>query len=445
MSLGILYVNLGLLGKRKKERIFPPKLELVKIGKGVGALPEILSVSQVTLQIKRLLENEQALQQVWVSGEISNFTLHSSGHMYFTLKDEASRLRAVMFRRENQWLKFRPYDGLEVVVCGRIGVYPKNGEYQLYVDLMEAAGKGSLYLAFEQLKERLAQEGLFAPERKKPLPRLPRKIGVITSPTGAAVRDIIKILRRRHARVDILVIPAQVQGDTAPASLVAALQAAGSLRDLDLVIIGRGGGSAEELWAFNDEGVARAIAACPHPVISAVGHETDFTIADLVADLRAPTPSGAAELSVPEINELRNQIKLYTDNLHALFSRLCAQKRAQSDRLSFHPALQHPDRLILTRRQQVDEGKEELVRQMKVALQERRKDLQQKMEQLDMLSPLAVLNRGYSICFRDTDGKLVREAAEVDHGDVLRITFRRGQLRTKVEEVKKDVTTWAKK
>ena len=445
MPLGILYVNLGPLGKRKKERILPPKLEFVKVSKGVGALPEILTVSQVTLYIKRLLENEQALQQVWVSGEISNFTLHSSGHMYFTLKDEAARLRAVMFKRENQWLKFRPYNGLEVVVCGRIGVYPKNGEYQLYVDLMEAAGLGSLYLAFEQLKERLAQEGLFAPERKKPIPRLPRKIGVITSPTGAAVRDIIKVLRRRHARVDILVIPAQVQGDTAPTSLVAALHTAGSLPDLDLVIIGRGGGSAEELWAFNDEGVARAIAACPHPVISAVGHETDFTIADLVADLRAPTPSGAAELSVPEIDELRNRIKLCTDNLSALFSRLCARKRAQIDRLSFHPVLRHPARLILARRQQVDEGKEELIRRMQVALQEQRKNLQQKMEQLDIISPLAVLKRGYSICYRDADGKLVREAAEVARGDVLRINLHRGQLRTKVEEVKEDVTTWAKK
>lgn len=408
-------------------------------------MPEILTVSQVTLYIKRLLETDEALQQVWVCGEISNFTLHSSGHMYFTLKDEKARLRAVMFRRENQWLKFRPYNGLEVVVCGRIAVYPKNGEYQIYVDLMEAAGLGSLYLAFEQLKERLAHEGLFAPERKKPLPRLPRKIGVITSPTGAAVRDIIKIIRRRHPRVDILVIPAQVQGDTAPASLVAALQTAGSLPDLDVVIIGRGGGSAEELWAFNDEGVARAIAACPHPVISAVGHETDFTIADLVADLRAPTPSGAAELSVPEIGELRNRIKLCTDNLTALFSRLYARKRAQIDRLSFHPVLRHPDRLVLARRQQVDEGKEALVRRMQFVLQERRKDLEQKLAQLEMVSPLAVLNRGYSICYRDADGRVVREAAEVDPGEGLRITFRRGQIYARVETVKKDVTLWTKK
>mgnify|MGYP000890055985 CR=1 FL=1 len=404
-------------------------------------MPEILTVSQVTLYIKRLLENDGVLQQVWVGGEISNFTLHSSGHMYFTLKDETSRLRAVMFWRENQSLKFRPYDGLEVIVSGRIGVYPKSGEYQLYVDFMEVAGMGSLYLAFEQLKERLAQEGLFAPERKKPIPRLPRKIGVITSSTGAAVRDIIKILHRRHARVNILVIPAQVQGETAPASLVASLQAAGRLPDLDLVIIGRGGGSAEELWAFNDEGVARAIAACPHPVISAVGHETDFTIADLVADLRAPTPSGAAELSVPEVDELRNRIKLCTDNLNALFSRLCARKRAQIERLAFHPVLRHPDRVILARRQQVDEGKEELVDRMLAALEERRKELRRKMEQLAMVNPLAVLNRGYSLCFRETDGRLVREAAEVARGDFLRITFRRGRLRTVVEEVEEEVTT----
>jgi exodeoxyribonuclease VII large subunit len=359
--------------------------------------------------------------------------------MYFTLKDQTSRLRAVMFKRENQWLKFQPYNGLEVVAAGRIAVYQKNGEYQLYVELMEAAGLGSLYLAFEQLKARLAQEGLFAPERKRTIPLLPQKIAVITSPTGAAVRDIIRILRRRHPQVDILIIPAQVQGEMAPASLVAALQIAGSIKELDLVIIGRGGGSAEELWAFNDEGVARAIAACPHPIISGVGHETDVTITDLVADLRAPTPSGAAELSVPEVAEVASRLKLYTDNLYALFSRLCARKRANLERLVFRPVLRQPDRFISVRRQQADEGKEELIRRMQVILEDKRKVLRKELARLDALSPLAVLNRGYSICYRETDGQVVKKSADVAPGERLRVTLGRGQLRTRVEAVEEDV------
>lgn len=402
-------------------------------------MPEILSVTQVTLYLKQLVESDQALQYIWVRGEISNFTLHSSGHMYFTLKDQTSRLRAVMFKRENQWLKFQPYNGLEVVAAGRIAVYQKNGEYQLYVELMEAAGLGSLYLAFEQLKARLAQEGLFAPERKRTIPLLPQKIAVITSPTGAAVRDIIRILRRRHPQVDILIIPAQVQGEMAPASLVAALQIAGSIKELDLVIIGRGGGSAEELWAFNDEGVARAIAACPHPIISGVGHETDVTITDLVADLRAPTPSGAAELSVPEVAEVASRLKLYTDNLYALFSRLCARKRANLERLVFRPVLRQPDRFISVRRQQADEGKEELIRRMQVILEDKRKVLRKELARLDALSPLAVLNRGYSICYRETDGQVVKKSADVAPGERLRVTLGRGQLRTRVEAVEEDV------
>jgi exodeoxyribonuclease VII large subunit len=393
----------------------------------------------VTLYLKQLVESDQALQYIWVRGEISNFTLHSSGHMYFTLKDQTSRLRAVMFKRENQWLKFQPYNGLEVVAAGRIAVYQKNGEYQLYVELMEAAGLGSLYLAFEQLKARLAQEGLFAPERKRTIPLLPQKIAVITSPTGAAVRDIIRILRRRHPQVDILIIPAQVQGEMAPASLVAALQIAGSIKELDLVIIGRGGGSAEELWAFNDEGVARAIAACPHPIISGVGHETDVTITDLVADLRAPTPSGAAELSVPEVAEVASRLKLYTDNLYALFSRLCARKRANLERLVFRPVLRQPDRFISVRRQQADEGKEELIRRMQVILEDKRKVLRKELARLDALSPLAVLNRGYSICYRETDGQVVKKSADVAPGERLRVTLGRGQLRTRVEAVEEDV------
>jgi exodeoxyribonuclease VII large subunit len=403
------------------------------------AMTKIYTVSQVTFFLKNLIEKEPELQSLWISGEISNFTLHSSGHMYFTLKDQSSRLRCVMFRGENKWLKFQPHDGLEVIVFGRIAIYPKNGEYQLYVELMEAAGLGSLYLAFEQLKNRLAEEGLFDPAKKRPLPKLPRKIGVITSPTGAAVQDIIRILHRRHPRVDILLIPAQVQGETAPESLIEAINLAGRLTKLDLLIIGRGGGSAEELWAFNNEGVARAMAACPIPTISAVGHESDFTIADLVADLRAPTPSGAAELAVPEVKEIRKKINMMMDNLKSSCLRLIERKQAQIFRLKTHPALTQPERLLLSRRQQVDEAKEELIRLINRLFEEKRKTLLVEMGKLDALSPLSTLARGYSICWKDKDGAFLRDAREINPGEKVTVVLNHGQLLCTVEETREEV------
>lgn len=401
-------------------------------------MEKIFTVSQVTTYLKNLIEREPELQYLWISGEISNFTLHSSGHMYFTLKDQSSRLRAVMFRRENQRLQFEPHDGLEVLAFGRIAVYPRNGEYQLYVELLEAAGLGSLYLAFEQLKNRLAREGLFDPVKKKPLPRLARKIGVITSSTGAAVHDIIRILHRRNPRVDILIIPAQVQGELAPQSLVAAIKLAGRLGELDLVIIGRGGGSAEELWAFNDEGVARALASCPHPVISGVGHETDFTIVDLVADLRAPTPSGAAELAVPEITELRSQLRRSEETLKSAFLHTCQRKTSQLSQLTSRIAFQRPDRFLLPRRQQLDEAKEGLVRSLTSRLEQKRKLLLLRVGKLDALSPLSTLGRGYSICYKEADGTLLRMATEATVGEKVKIILSRGQLLCLVEETKRE-------
>jgi len=395
---------------------------------------KIFTVSQVTAYLKQLIEGEPELQNIWISGEISNFTRHSSGHMYFTLKDEYARIRAVMFKRENQRLPFQPHDGLEVLAYGRIAVYPKNGEYQLYVELLEGSGWGSLYLAFEQLKERLAQEGLFDLAKKKPLPPLPRKIGVITSPTGAAVHDIIRILHRRNPQVDILIIPAQVQGELAPQSLVAAIKLAGCLKDLDLVIIGRGGGSIEELWAFNDEGVARALAACPHPVISGVGHETDFTIADFVADLRAPTPSGAAELAVPELNELRKQISRNTASLKAAILKICRRKADHLSQLANRMALKRPDHFLMPRRQQLDEAKEDLIRAFRNLLAQKRQLLLQQAGKLDALSPLSTLGRGYSLTFKEADGSLLRTAAAIAAGEKVKVILHRGQLICTVEE-----------
>lgn len=397
-------------------------------------MPRIFTVTEATTYIKELIERDPELQQIWIKGEISNFTLHSSGHMYFTIKDESSRLRCVMFRRENQHLKFLPRDGLAVIVTGRLAVYPKNGEYQLYVELMEASGLGSLYLAYEQLKERLAREGLFDRARKKTFPRLPGKIGVITSPTGAAVQDIIRIIHRRHPQADILVIPAQVQGESAPQSLISALELARELPGLDVVILGRGGGSIEELWAFNDERLARAIAASPFPVISAVGHETDFTIADLVADLRAPTPSAAAELVVPEIEELRREINALTNRIKNAGLRRVERNRDRLSKLDTHPALVRPDRWLAVKKQRLDEAGEGIRTLLQNRLEKARASFSATLSKLEALSPLATLARGYSICRLAEDGTLVQDADQVATGAQLQILLRRGELLCRVEE-----------
>ena len=268
----------------------------------------IYSVSEVSRYIKGLIESDDFLSGVWIKGEISNFTLHSSGHMYFSLKDESGRLRCVMFRFQNSRLKFMPSDGMSVFAYGAIGMYERSGDVQLYVEEMMPSGTGSLHLAFLQLKEKLEKEGLFSPLRKRDLPRFPRVVAVVTSPTGAAVRDVITVISRRMPGTTILVVPALVQGNGAPESIVSAFELVNQAGFIDVVIVGRGGGSIEELMAFNDESVARAIAACKVPVISAVGHETDFTIADFVADRRAATPSAAAEMAVPDISELEKTL-----------------------------------------------------------------------------------------------------------------------------------------
>ncbi len=404
-------------------------------------MPKIFTVTQLTSYLKGLVESDPILRQVWVQGEISNFTLHSSGHMYFTVKDDQARLRCVMFRTENRRLKFQPADGLAVIVGGRIGIYPKNGEYQLYVEQMEPAGVGSLYLAYEELKKRLAGEGLFDPDCKKAIPGFPRKIGIITSPTGAAVRDIIRIVRRRCPVVDLLVIPAQVQGEAAPRSLCEALRLAGSVPGLDLLIIGRGGGSIEELWTFNDEEVVRAVASCPLPVISAVGHETDFTITDLAADLRAPTPSGAAEMAVPELRELRRRLLLMEERLRSAALQMLERKRNLLEFMEKHPVLREPHRWLDERRQRVDEIWDGLVRTVQSRLEKARAALERNLAALDALSPLATLRRGYSICRKKVDGRIVREAGEVSPGEKVRVLLSRGELVCTVEEAEKGEKT----
>ncbi len=376
----------------------------------------VYSVSQVTDYVAGLFQADSRLADIWVSGEISSFTHHSSGHMYITLKDDSSRLRAVMFSGANRGLRFRPESGMRVLAHGYMGVYKSGGEYQLYIDFMEPAGLGALFLAFQQLKAKLEAEGLFDPALKRPLPKFPKRIAVATSPTGAAVRDIITVARRRWPAVHILVIPTLVQGEGAAVGIVDAIRRANAasgasgIGDIDALIVGRGGGSAEELWAFNDEAVARAIRSSQIPVVSAVGHETDFTIADFVADVRAATPSAAAELVVPDMGVYQRQL----DTLHM---RLIRSTR----------------RLLDQRKQRLDELGRWLVQRIRVRLRALLDRVERLSGMLAALDPAAVLGRGYAIC-RGPDGSILKDSESVQTGDAVRVKLGRGAIGCEVRE-----------
>lgn len=395
--------------------------------------PKVITVSQLTYALKRLIEDNFLLEGVWVQGEISNFTAHSSGHLYFTLKDEGACVKCVMFKSQAWNLKFKPSDGQAVTIKGRLSVYEKSGQYQLYVEAMEPAGLGNLYQAFEKLKEKLAQEGLFDINRKRQLPPLPQQIGLITSPTGAAIQDMIKILHRRRPNLDILIFPAQVQGAEAPQSLIKALTESGRFQNLDLVIIGRGGGSLEELWAFNDEGLARAIADFPKPVISAVGHETDFTIADFVADLRAPTPSAAAELAVPDESALNRGLENLKKRLIQVTNQKIQAYRRDLQRLKSSRVFTVPQQGLNIRRQELDLLRERAVRQLRQDLYIKREQYCKTLGKLDALSPLATLSRGYSIT-QKKDGSFIKSSELVELGEIVKITLATGFLSCEVKD-----------
>lgn len=397
----------------------------------------IFSVRALTLYIKEQLENDPLLADLWVRGEISNWKRHTSGHCYFTLKDEAAQVRCVMFRSQAMRLKFEPEHGMRVLVRGRIGVYERDGAYQLYAQEMEPEGLGALHLAFEQLKARLEAEGLFAPERKRPLPRLPRTVGLVTSPTGAALRDLITVARRRYPNINLLLAPALVQGEDAPRSLIQALERLSRVPGVDVIIIGRGGGSLEELWAFNDEALARAIAACPVPVVSAVGHETDFTIADFVADLRAPTPSAAAELVVPAKSELRGQVRSAGERLAAAMRLQLKRQRSRLEAWASRPALRRPLDRLFQHRQRLDELTRRLGTAAGSRVQRQRARLADLAGRLDALSPLGVLARGYAIV-QDESGRVVRAAGEVAVGDLVRVRLYQGRLTARVQGAETD-------
>jgi exodeoxyribonuclease VII large subunit len=387
--------------------------------------PTVFTISTLTRHIKDLMEDDLTLRSVWVRGEISNFTHHTSGHMYFTLKDSGARLRAVMFRGNNHTLRFKPTEGTKVLALGSISVYEKSGDYQFYVEVMEPEGLGSLYAAFQQLKDKLEKEGLFAPEKKKRIPPLPKKIAVLTSPTGAAVRDIITISQRRSSGVKLLIIPTIVQGESAPASIVEGLKTANEIDDIDIIILGRGGGSIEELWAFNEETVARAIADSRIPVISAVGHETDFTIADFVADLRAPTPSGAAELAVPDIISLRSQLTSLTERLAPALRARVDSGRQRLAVLTNTAPFNRPKASLDLRRQEVDHLVTDLYDAVTSKVNMKKMEFAGLIAKLDAMSPLSVLSRGYSIC-TGSEGTVIRDASQVNKGDRLRIRLYKG-------------------
>jgi len=442
---------------------------------------QVWSVSELNRCIKQVLEQDPRLHDVWVRGEISNFTRHTSGHMYFTLKDKDARLKVVMFASYNRFLRFLPKDGTKAIVRGSISAFERDGVYQLYAREMQPDGLGSLYLAFEQLKEKLLSEGLFAHERKRPLPRFPRKVGVVTSPTGAAIRDICTTIRRRYPQAEIILSPAVVQGVEAPASIVSAIQIINRQPDVDVLIVGRGGGSIEELWAFNEEQVARAIASSRIPVISAVGHETDVTIADFVADVRAATPTAAAELAVPHYLEWVERVNQLEARMYRALINLVTRQRTRLERLQQSHAMRRPRRRLEEAQQRVDDLQIRLEQAMRKIAVRRRERLQLytrqlhrfrlaeqagkrreqlsslhsrlqtvmqqcvkrarmawvgRVAQLDALSPLKVMQRGYTLVYRDE--RLVTSVAQIAPGDSLMIRLSDGSAAARVEQITRE-------
>ncbi|WP_456274091.1 exodeoxyribonuclease VII large subunit [Bacillus sp. AK031] len=441
--------------------------------------PQYLTIQALTKYIKRKFDKDPHLSGVYVKGEISNFKRHSSGHMYFTLKDDRARILAVMFASANASMKFNPENGMNVLVRGDLSVYESGGQYQIYVKEMQPDGIGDLFLAFQQLKEKLEKQGLFDEERKRELPRFPRKIGVITSPTGAAVRDIITTISRRYPVGEILVYPALVQGERASKSIADCIKKANQNKEIDVLIVGRGGGSIEELWAFNEEIVALAISQSAIPIISAVGHETDFTIADFTADMRAPTPTAAAELAVPHIDELlerilsrkimllrgmkarlnsemarlrsvstsiifRNPRRLYEQKIEAVdhltdqLNRTQLQRmQTNSDKLKhLESNLQrmHPMKLWERKNEQYLRGTKQLQANFSMILKQKQNDFRRNISTLEALSPLKIMDRGYSLVYSEGE-KLVKTKSSVREGERVTVHLQDGKLHCHIDTI----------
>jgi len=398
----------------------------------------VFSVHQINEYVRSLLNRDPILQEVWVRGEISNLKIHTSGHVYFTLKDENGRIRCVLFRQNTRNLQFLPADGLKVLVKGQISLYCRDGQYQIYVMEMERDGIGDLYEAFEALKRRLKEEGLFDPAHKKAIPSFPKKIAVITSPIGAAVRDIIKVVHRRCPCVDILVVPVLVQGPAAPQQIEAAIDYVNTRSDIDTITLGRGGGSLEELWAFNEEIVARAIWRSRIPIISAVGHETDFTIADFVADLRAPTPSAAGELAVPMLEHIDKMLSILNRRMTEAMGNILNNKRQRVEYIRRSYVFKYPERMMQQRRQLLDQIHTRLCTSYAGLIEGKRQLLSKMAISLDALSPLAVLGRGYALVTHKPSQKVVTSIELLKEGHEIRVYLRDGSADCKVQKIKKE-------
>ena len=372
--------------------------------------------------------------RVFIRGEISNFTNHKSGHFYFTVKDETSRIAAVMFRSSASKLAFIPENGMKVIVGGRVSAYVRDGQYQIYADTLEPDGVGALYIAYEQLKAKLGAEGLFDEAKKKPLPRYPMRIGVITSPTGAAIRDIINILGRRFPIAEVVLYPSLVQGESAAPQLIEGLRYFNEKKNVNVIIIGRGGGSLEDLWAFNSEALVREVAASELPVISAVGHEIDFTLCDFAADRRAPTPSAAAELAVPERYELKRKLGNVTARLELLEGKKLELLRSTLERMKKSRALTDPRNFIDDKRMALGIAEDKLYNRITFLLERKKSALAGKTAKLDAMNPLSVLSRGYGAAFA-SDGTVIRSAAQVEKGSDISLMLSDGTVRATVCDI----------
>ena len=396
----------------------------------------ILSVTQINEYIRALISQDEVLSMIMVRGEISNLTIHRSGHIYFTLKDETSVLKSVMFRSSAQRVKFALKEGMSVIAYGRISLYTPSGQYQLYAEDIQPDGIGALYVAYEQIKEKLAKEGLFDISRKKPIPKIPMTVGIITSPTGAAIHDMINVMGRRFPLAKLLLYPALVQGDTAYKTLIAGVEYFNKTKAADVIIIGRGGGSMEDLWAFNNVELAYAIAKSEIPVISAVGHESDFTICDFVADLRAPTPSAAAELAVPNALTVRNDINKTIADVEKKLILQIQQYRKQIEILSSSRVLSSKEALLDEYKMKINILSDKLDANVNSVLKDKNHNLSLLCAKLQAISPLNTLGRGYAIV-QDENGNVRASAADLKQGDMINVSFVDGIAKATIEEIQK--------
>ncbi len=393
----------------------------------------VYSVSELTKYIRVILDD--SFPGVWVEGEISNFILHSSGHMYFSMRDASSTLKCAMFKRSNEKLKFKLKDGMKVICFGSISVYEARGDYQLIVEEVEPKGIGALQMQFQQLKEKLAKEGLFDAKYKVPIPFLPTRIGVVTSPTGAAIRDILNVTRRRFSNIELIINPVKVQGESAKNEIAAAIRQFNKLKNIDVMIVGRGGGSLEDLWPFNEEVVARAIFESEIPVISAVGHEIDYTISDFVADFRAPTPSAAAELVIPKKEDLAKLINTAATRLRNALSGKIDLLTHKLANLKDSYILRQPLNIITQYEQKIDELGKDIAIRIDHLVKMRSENFRSLTGKLETLSPLAILNRGYSITTKLENGMIVKDAASLKKSDSVETRLGKGKFKSRVEEI----------